>query len=312
MSAPMPVVAEVPADPAHGARAVPTSARRRRAPPPSRPRWPAPAAPGRGRCRPCRRRAAARRPAPGGSRGRPAPPRCGGPRRRRGGGRRRSCGATATTSPGSSAAVAHASSAAAGPPGQQRAEEPGDQVAQVACRRPRHQRVVDAEPGGRHGLEPGVADRLAADLAQAVGALVELGQGVLDLVELVLELVEQRLVLALLGGDLARVGEVLVVGRRTRRCRPPSAAICPVRRPRSSSSWPRSVERASGRASREGYRTGAAATGADAANAPRACRSPSTQVRTAFTAADQRPAGGRRGTPPTGVRSTPSCTPGWC
>ncbi len=55
-------------------------------------------------------------------------------------------------------------------------------------------------------------DRLAARLALAVGAVVELGQRPLDLVELAAELRGQDLVLALLGGHLAGVGEVVVEG----------------------------------------------------------------------------------------------------
>ena len=53
---------------------------------------------------------------------------------------------------------------------------------------------------------------LAADLAEAVGALVELGQRPLDVVELVAQVAGQRLVLALLGRHLAAVGEVVVLG----------------------------------------------------------------------------------------------------
>ena len=58
----------------------------------------------------------------------------------------------------------------------------------------------------------GLGDRLTARLALAVGAVVELGQGPLDLVELAAELGGEDLVLALLGGHLAGVGEVVVEG----------------------------------------------------------------------------------------------------
>ena len=57
-----------------------------------------------------------------------------------------------------------------------------------------------------------LGDRLAAGLALAVGAVVELGQGPLHLVELAAELGGEDLVLALLGGHLAGVGEVVVEG----------------------------------------------------------------------------------------------------
>src|SRR5262245_18886923 len=45
--------------------------------------------------------------------------------------------------------------------------------------------VVDAEPRGRHRFEAGLVDLVPADLAGAVAAVVELGQGALDVVELV-------------------------------------------------------------------------------------------------------------------------------
>ena len=82
----------------------------------------------------------------------------------------------------------------------------------VRRRRPerRSAGVLDAEAGGRHDLEAGLADGLAAHLARAVGAVVEAGQRVLDVVELVAQLGGQGLVLALLGADLGGVGEVVV------------------------------------------------------------------------------------------------------
>src|SRR5690554_5746800 len=43
--------------------------------------------------------------------------------------------------------------------------------------------VLDAPAGGGHRLQPGLGDRLAALLAGAVRAGVDLGQGVLDLSE---------------------------------------------------------------------------------------------------------------------------------
>lgn len=70
--------------------------------------------------------------------------------------------------------------------------------------------VIDAEPSGGHGLETGGEDLLAARLTCAVGAVVELREGTFDLVELVAELGREGLVLALLGGNLARVGEVVI------------------------------------------------------------------------------------------------------
>ena len=55
-------------------------------------------------------------------------------------------------------------------------------------------------------------DRLAARLAGAVGAGVELVEGALHVVELLAELAGQDHALALLGRHLPAVGEVLVVG----------------------------------------------------------------------------------------------------
>src|SRR5262245_9734538 len=86
-----------------------------------------------------------------------------------------------------------------GAAGPERSEEPADQVAEMA---PVHSGVIHAEARGRDGLEPRLGDLLPTALAQPVLALVELGQGALHLVELLVELVEQRHVLAELGGDL--------------------------------------------------------------------------------------------------------------
>src|SRR5580704_11689570 len=72
-------------------------------------------------------------------------------------------------------------------------------------------RAGDAAPGGGDRLQAGFADRLAAQLAVAVGAGVELGQGPLDVLERLFQRLSQRLRLAALGRDLARVGEVGVV-----------------------------------------------------------------------------------------------------
>src|SRR5665213_2302566 len=71
--------------------------------------------------------------------------------------------------------------------------------------------VIDAEPGGRHGLKPGRTDGLAVNLAPAIGAVVEPDDGRVDLLEGVLELAGQGFGLAPLGRDLAGVGEVGVV-----------------------------------------------------------------------------------------------------
>src|SRR5438270_3648600 len=71
--------------------------------------------------------------------------------------------------------------------------------------------AVDAEAGGRLGLEAGGRDRLAARLTRAVRAVVELGQGALDLAQRLPQRLGQGLGLASLRGHLARVGEVLVV-----------------------------------------------------------------------------------------------------
>ena len=65
--------------------------------------------------------------------------------------------------------------------------------------------------GGGHGLEAGGADRLPADLAQAVGPVLQALDGGLHLVEGLLQLGGQALGLAPLGRHLAGVGEVGVV-----------------------------------------------------------------------------------------------------
>ena len=70
--------------------------------------------------------------------------------------------------------------------------------------------VIDAEPSGSHGFETGWSDGLTAGLTATVGAIVELGEGPLDLCQLVPELRSQGLVLALLGRHLTRVCEVVV------------------------------------------------------------------------------------------------------
>src|SRR5437763_10267610 len=61
------------------------------------------------------------------------------------------------------------------------------------------------------GLQPGLGNGLVARLAQPVPVIVELGQGVLDLVQRLPQLGRDRLGLAPLGGDLAGIGEVRVV-----------------------------------------------------------------------------------------------------
>src|SRR5262245_40075496 len=96
-----------------------------------------------------------------------------------------------------------------GPPGRR---EPKKRLVRCAARPTRAVRshVVDAVPGGRHRLEPGLPDGLATALAEPVGALVELLERTIDVVELLAQRPGQRPVLTLLGRDLGRVGEVLV------------------------------------------------------------------------------------------------------
>jgi len=71
----------------------------------------------------------------------------------------------------------------------------------------------DAVPRGGHGLEAGLGDGYAARLTGAVAALGELGQRPFDIIELITQGTGQRLGLALFGGYLTRVGEVLVEGQ---------------------------------------------------------------------------------------------------
>src|SRR5205807_87119 len=71
--------------------------------------------------------------------------------------------------------------------------------------------AVDALTGRRHGLEPGLGDRLTARLADPVGARLHLVQRPLHLVQGLPEAGRQRLRLPALGGHLAGVGEVGVV-----------------------------------------------------------------------------------------------------
>src|ERR1019366_6749920 len=71
--------------------------------------------------------------------------------------------------------------------------------------------VIDAEPGGRHGLQACRADGDAADLTRAVRPPIEPGDGRVDLFERVLQLAGQGFRLAALGRDLAGVGEIGVV-----------------------------------------------------------------------------------------------------
>ncbi len=74
--------------------------------------------------------------------------------------------------------------------------------------------VLDATGGRRHGLEAGRGDRSLAPVAQTVGSVLHAGQGGVDGLQRLLEGGGQRLGLTLLGRDLARVGEVGVVGQR--------------------------------------------------------------------------------------------------
>lgn len=70
--------------------------------------------------------------------------------------------------------------------------------------------VIDATVGRGHRLETVRPDRLSAHSAGAVAAIGEPGQGPLDQVQLHLEHIGQRSVLALLGRDLSTIGEVVV------------------------------------------------------------------------------------------------------
>src|SRR5437868_4714414 len=71
-------------------------------------------------------------------------------------------------------------------------------------------RALDAEARGRHRLQARFADAPVARFALAVGAVLELGERVLDVGEGLRELTREGLDLAPLRGDLAGVGEVLV------------------------------------------------------------------------------------------------------
>src|SRR5256885_1729208 len=72
--------------------------------------------------------------------------------------------------------------------------------------------AVDARSSRRLGLEARRCDRLAAGLAQAVAVLAQLVEGVLDLGEGVPQLEGEGLGLAPLSRDLARIGEIGIVG----------------------------------------------------------------------------------------------------
>jgi hypothetical protein len=63
-----------------------------------------------------------------------------------------------------------------------------------------------------HGREPILADRLSAPLADSVGTRVDLLERVVDVAEGLPERADERVDLASLGRDLARVGEALVEG----------------------------------------------------------------------------------------------------
>ena len=78
-------------------------------------------------------------------------------------------------------------------------------------------RALDAEPRRRHSFEPILADRLPAPLADPVGARVDLRERVVDVAEGLRERADERVDLAPLGRDLARVGEALVERSRGRR-----------------------------------------------------------------------------------------------
>src|SRR5215216_6091983 len=67
-----------------------------------------------------------------------------------------------------------------------------------------------AEASRGQGLEPLVADRLAAALAEAVGAGVHPAEGLLDIAQGVAQAADQGEEVGPLGGGLAGVGEALV------------------------------------------------------------------------------------------------------
>src|SRR5215207_6451762 len=79
-------------------------------------------------------------------------------------------------------------------------------VGALAARR----RAGDAHARRGHRLEARLGNSLAAHLALAVGAGVEFGECVLDVLQGLAQLPGEGLDLAPLGGDLARVGEILV------------------------------------------------------------------------------------------------------
>src|SRR5687768_13353427 len=81
----------------------------------------------------------------------------------------------------------------------------------VALRLAPRRGAVDAEPGARERLQAGRLDGLAAALADAVRACLDLLQSRLDVAQRVPQLVGQHLGLAALGRHLAGIGEVGVV-----------------------------------------------------------------------------------------------------
>ena len=88
------------------------------------------------------------------------------------------------------------------------AVEPHPRGLSAASRRAR-----DAQARGRHGLEPCFSDRAAALLAETVRVVVDLAEGVLDVVQRVAQRAGQRRDLAPLGGHLSRIGEPFVEAR---------------------------------------------------------------------------------------------------
>src|SRR6478735_10233090 len=77
-------------------------------------------------------------------------------------------------------------------------------------RLPALRRAADAEPRGRHRLEPGVTDLLATRLALPVGAFFELRQRVVHLAQTFEEAGRERVDLSPLRRHLARIGKALV------------------------------------------------------------------------------------------------------
>src|SRR5579884_885212 len=76
--------------------------------------------------------------------------------------------------------------------------------------------VFDAGAGPRHGLEPVGLDLFAADLADAVGPVVDLAQGGVEVADLRFELFQEREVLLPLEGLCTGVALVLVERRQLR------------------------------------------------------------------------------------------------